>query len=204
MRRTSLPLRIQCLGWWLLLWVLALLGVTGFPAFGQPTLSPLPRDEALDGIAGVAGVAAIGDAETGYTYLAMGAEGIAVLAPPQTWMGSTSVGGFTRRLARRGTTLCVAVEEIGLQLVDVSNPRLPRRLGRVDLEDGAVDVVVSFSTAYVADRRGGIHGIDIANPAEPVRRGGLPPTTSAPVPLRLAAADPVAVAGGIDGHRRRQ
>ena len=60
----------------------------------------------------------------------------------------------------------VAVGGAGLEVIDVSDPANPRRVGSYDTPGGAVDVAVSGDYAYVADKNWGLQILRI----EPVPR----------------------------------
>ena len=60
----------------------------------------------------------------------------------------------------------------GLQVIDVSNPANPLRVGGYDTSGNAYGVAVSGNIAYVADWDAGLQVIDVSNPANPVRLGG--------------------------------
>jgi hypothetical protein len=74
----------------------------------------------------------------------------------------------------------VADGEAGLQVIDVSNPADPQRVGGYDTSGEARGVAVSGNYAYVAARSGvhapmgdaGLQVIDVSNPADPQRVGG--------------------------------
>ena len=80
--------------------------------------------------------------------------------------------GWSRGVALSGTYAYVADMSAGLQVIDVSNPANPRRVGGYDTSGSAHGVAVSGSYAYVADERAGLHVIDVSNPANPQRAGG--------------------------------
>ena len=72
-------------------------------------------------------------------------------------------------VAVSGNYAYVAIEWAGLQVIDVSNPANPRRVGGYDTGGHAWGVAVSGNYAYVADREGGLQVIDVSNPAKPQR-----------------------------------
>jgi hypothetical protein len=61
----------------------------------------------------------------------------------------------------------------GLQVIDVSDPANPQRVGGYDTSGEAQGVAVSGHYAYVADGyAGGLQVIDVSDPANPQRVGG--------------------------------
>jgi hypothetical protein len=65
--------------------------------------------------------------------------------------------------------------EVGLRIVDVSEPAQPEEMGRFELSD-PVSVVVSGSYAYVMNGDGifDLHVIEVSDPTDPRRVGGYP------------------------------
>ena len=64
----------------------------------------------------------------------------------------------------------VADQSAGLQVIDISNPFNPQRMGGLAVSGAYYnDVVVQNEYAYVACKPGGMHIIDISNPASPSR-----------------------------------
>jgi hypothetical protein len=59
-----------------------------------------------------------------------------------------------------------------LQVIDVSDPANPRRVGGYDTPGYALGVAVSGNYAYVADYDAGLQVIDVSDPANPRRVGG--------------------------------
>ena len=87
----------------------------------------------------------------------------------------------------RGLAVAVAVRttptwrmgDAGLQVIDVSNPANPQRVGGYDTSGHAFGVAVSGNYAYVADGANGLQVIDVSNPANPQRVGGYDTSGSA-------------------------
>jgi hypothetical protein len=84
-------------------------------------------------------------------------------------------------LFSRGPALAVAVsgnyayladEYAGVQVIDVSKPSNPQRIGGYDTSGRALGVAVLGNYAYVADYLAGLQVIDVSNPANPQRAGG--------------------------------
>ncbi len=75
-------------------------------------------------------------------------------------------------MAVSGNYAYVADADAGLQVIDVSNPANPQRVGGYDTSGYAYGVAVSGNYAYVADCDAGLQVIDVSNPANPQRVGG--------------------------------
>jgi RNA polymerase sigma factor (sigma-70 family) len=87
---------------------------------------------------------------------------------------------WTAELAVAGNYAYLADGRAGLQVIDVSDPASPVRVGGIDTGSSAKDVVVSGNHAYMADFRAGLQIIDITDPAHPIRVGGSKTNTSSP------------------------
>jgi len=70
--------------------------------------------------------------------------------------------------------LYVANQTAGLQILELSNPFEPRRVGGCKLGSDVRDVAVQGSFAYVVDDRDGFHIVDVTDPRAPRRISGLP------------------------------
>jgi hypothetical protein len=75
-------------------------------------------------------------------------------------------------VAVSGNYAYIADGPAGLQVIDISYPRNPVRVGGYDTAGFAYGVTVRSNHAYVADGTAGLQVIDISNPANPVRVGG--------------------------------
>ncbi len=65
-------------------------------------------------------------------------------------------------------------EDVGLQLVDVSDPAHPARLGSLSFPGGdQVRLAVGGNLVYLADLNFGLHVVDVTNPMQPVAVGSL-------------------------------
>jgi hypothetical protein len=62
----------------------------------------------------------------------------------------------------------------GLQIVDITDPAAPRRLGGLDTAGEARDVAVTGRSAVVADGTLGVAVIDVSDPARPRQEGVAP------------------------------
>ncbi len=71
-------------------------------------------------------------------------------------------------------TVAYVAEDVGLQLMDVSDPAHPARLGSLNLPDGdQVRLAVAGNLVYLADMNFGLHVVDVTNPMQPVEVGSL-------------------------------
>src|SRR5262249_43751851 len=95
----------------------------------------------------------------------------------------------------------VTIEDGGLEVIDLSNPADPHRLGGYAMSGVANAVAVSGNYAYVTESRwwngtqylgGGLHVIDISNAASPQRLGVYP--NHQPVGAELFNSDARSVA----------
>ncbi|MHB1037418.1 MAG: Ig-like domain-containing protein [Pirellulales bacterium] len=82
-------------------------------------------------------------------------------------------------VAVSGTLAYVAAFSAGLQIIDVTDPEVPVKLGALDTGGHAYGVAVVGTLAYVADDVTGLVIIDVANPLAPVRLGALDTNGSA-------------------------
>jgi hypothetical protein len=112
-----------------------------------------------------------------FVFVASGGFGLSVVdvtnlqAPVLIAQAATPGGANDVRVA--GTVAYVA-EDIGLQLVDVSDPAHPARLGSLSLPDGdQVRLAVAGNLVYLADLHFGLRVVDVTNPMQPVEVGSL-------------------------------
>jgi len=80
--------------------------------------------------------------------------------------------GAVRGVAVGGSYAYIADDRAGLQIIDISNPAAPQRVGGYDTSGYAYGVAVAGSYAYVADKEAGLQIINISNPTAPHRVGG--------------------------------
>ncbi len=66
-----------------------------------------------------------------------------------------------------GTYAYVAMSELGLRVIDVSNPSAPTLLQTLETPGRAYDVAAAGTTVYVADGQSGLQVVDVANPRLP-------------------------------------
>ena len=70
-----------------------------------------------------------------------------------------------------------------LEVIDISNPATPHRVGQLIMAERTQGIVVSGEYAYVADGRAGLQVINISDPAKPELVGNFEPTSD-PIPAR--------------------
>jgi hypothetical protein len=104
--------------------------------------------------------------------------------------------GFARDVAVAGNYAYVAAQSAGLQVIDVSNPADPQRVGGYATGVYAEDVAVSGNFAYVAAGFGGLEVIDVSDPANPQRVGGNSAFRASAV---VVNGDKVYIAADSDG-----
>ncbi|MGD2084953.1 MAG: hypothetical protein PVH61_02095 [Candidatus Aminicenantes bacterium] len=82
--------------------------------------------------------------------------------------------GRYRDVFIRGNYAYCAADLAGLDIIDISSPYQPRKVGNIDTPGFAIDVHVKGNYAYVADfheDKGGLLVIDISSPCCPIRVG---------------------------------
>lgn len=84
-----------------------------------------------------------------------------------------SIPGYANNVDVAGDYAYVAAGATGLQVVDVSDGRLPHIVGSADTPGNANDVRVVGDLAYVADGAAGLQIIDVSTPTAPVLVGSL-------------------------------
>ena len=110
-------------------------------------------------------------------------------ANPQR-VGNCETGGYATEATISGNYAYVLFQQ-GLDIIDVSNPVNPHRVGRLDGLDGNGRLAVSGAFAYFAGLWGGqdgLHVIDISNPTHPHVLG----LTIAHIVLLVSGRDTVA------------
>ena len=101
--------------------------------------------------------------------------GIDAEATALTRAAGEAVGAYAIQqgtLALSGNYAYLADSGAGLQVIDVSNPANPQRVGGYYTNGFAIGVAVSGNYAYVADYDAGLQVIDVSNPTNCVRVGG--------------------------------
>ena len=104
----------------------------------------------------------------GFPVLSFSREG------PVTRVGEWGTGRYDAVFVRDNYAYCTAYGA-GLDIIDVSDPSGPRKVGNHDTSGSAKAVYISGNYAYVGGfstwDRGGFEIIDISNPSAPVRVG---------------------------------
>lgn len=88
-------------------------------------------------------------------------------------LSALAIPGYANNVEVADGYAYVAAGSAGLQVVDVSDPLVPRIIGSVDTNGNANDVRILGRYAYVADGGAGLKIIDIVNPALPVIAGSV-------------------------------
>jgi hypothetical protein len=133
---------------------------------------------AVDGLvfAGSNGTATITVTNNGFTAPPVQVN-VSSFAP--TALSFVSIPGFANNVDVAGNFAYVAAGSAGLQVVDVTDRRVPRIVGSVDTPGNANDVRVVGNRAYIADGVAGLRIIDVTNPAGPALLGALDTTGEA-------------------------
>jgi hypothetical protein len=74
-----------------------------------------------------------------------------------------------------GNYVYVTAWDGGLNVVDVSNPSAPKKVGSCTMPGEARDVAVSGGFAFVAAQEGGLRVVDVSNPKSPIEVGSYRP-----------------------------
>jgi hypothetical protein len=121
---------------------------------------------------------------TGSNYVGGGLEAIDISSPANPRrVGGYDTSGYALRVAVSGNYAYVASSVRydgtnrvggGLEVIDVTNPANPQRVGGYDTTRFAWGVAVSGNYAYVMAKWDGLQVIDVSNPANPRRVGGYP------------------------------
>ncbi len=86
---------------------------------------------------------------------------------PPTVVGGVETGGWAVAVAVDGSTAVVTNWELGVAIVDVSEPATPAVVGSVDTEAWAYCAELTGTVAYVCDDNAGLWLIDVAIPSAP-------------------------------------
>jgi hypothetical protein len=132
-------------------------------------------------LAGNYAYVAEGQRYTGANYIGGGLEVIDVSDPLHPHRVGEMTNSVLGRIAVSGTYAYVAdaaslwdgtnyVVRGGLQVIDISDPASPRRVGRFDTAPSA-NLAAVGNFVYVADREAGLQIIDVSNPTSPRRVG---------------------------------
>ncbi len=116
-----------------------------------------------------------------YAYVGIGPRLYIIdISSPQhpIFVGRTSVlAGVVTGVAFAGTGAysyqyaSVAAVDKGLRIINVSNPKVPNEIGFYDTPGWAYDLVLTGSTAFIADFHRGLRVINVANPNAPIEVG---------------------------------
>ncbi len=96
-----------------------------------------------------------------------------------TPVGRYDTSGSANNVQVVGNYAYVADDAAGLQVIDVSNPTNPVRVGGIIIGGNALGVWVAGNYAYVACYELGLQVVDVSNPATPKRVGGYDTSGSA-------------------------
>jgi len=89
-------------------------------------------------------------------------------------LGRAEIGGRPNRIYVSGNRAIVASDNRGLQIVDISDPAMPKLLSEtLDAGSSVADVVVKGDIAFASVTYGGIVIIDISNPKIPTQIGAM-------------------------------
>jgi hypothetical protein len=102
------------------------------------------------------------------------------------WVGAVETQGLAISVAVAGNHAYVLSYGLGLEVVDVTNKRVPSIVGQVGISDESFQVVTSGQYAYVANAGSGLTIVDVSIPAAPSIVGSIDTPGS---------AEAVAVAG---------
>ncbi len=83
--------------------------------------------------------------------------------------------GFTKAMAPTGNHLFVAAGLEGLQIIEISDPSLPRKVGSVPSSGQAFDVTVDGNLLFLADGFAGLQILALDDPASPAFLGSMAP-----------------------------
>lgn len=108
-------------------------------------------------------------------YVAMAASGLAIVdlsqaAPTQLgrWLEAGPGSATVRDAFVRGSSAFLAVGEGDLVVLDIADPRSPRRVATTSTGGQPRSVVVADDLAYLAAGDGGLLVMDVSDPAQPV------------------------------------
>ncbi len=124
----------------------------------------------------------------GYAYVADDHQGLLIFDVSDPYVTPSLVGhwqdppttSYALGLAKQGDFVYLAstgrgwetpIIPPGLDIIDVSNPAAPSRVGRYDTAGPASDVAVRGGLAYVAADGGGLEIVNVSTPASPVFAG---------------------------------
>lgn len=88
-------------------------------------------------------------------------------------LSALAIPGYANNVDVSGNHAYVAAGAAGLQIVDVSDRKLPRIVGSLDTPGNANDVRVVGNRVYIADGSAGLQIIDVTNPTSPSLLGSV-------------------------------
>lgn len=99
-----------------------------------------------------------------------------VAAPAQPQLSSTyvpagAISGSVNDVVVQGGIAFLAVENSGIDVVDVSNPSSPQRIGSWNGGSLNLEIAVQGNLALLAAYYGGFYLLDVSNPAAPFQQG---------------------------------
>lgn len=95
------------------------------------------------------------------------------------YVGTVNTKDKVRSISSSGNYVYVALGSGGMEVLDVSTLKAPKRIGGVDTPGFASSIVVLGNYAYVADGGAGLQIIDISSPENPYLVGALNTTGNA-------------------------
>lgn len=110
------------------------------------------------------------------TYPTRGTEWLDIRDPNQVRrVGSLDLNGY--QVVTSGPWALLKGTTGGVHVVDASNPAEPRKLSTMltDSAQNISDLLVTYPTAFVADRDTGLYVIDLTDPQNPIKQAHLPP-----------------------------
>jgi formylglycine-generating enzyme required for sulfatase activity len=139
----------------------------------------------------------------GFAYVADNEMGVAVLDVRQRVLGlvrvvsATDTEGKAQGIDVAGSYAYVADGKAGLAVLEIHEGDPPIPVGRLELPGDSRDIVVREGVAFIAAEDGGVHIVDVSDPAHPVLLGTN--VTSYAVGVDVGEEGLVAVADRYDG-----
>ncbi len=87
------------------------------------------------------------------------------------FVGSCFNTGNAYGMAIRGNYLYTASSNLGVQIMDISNPQAPVRINRYGFAGNAWEICLQDNKAYIAGGSYGLEVVDITNPTSPIHYG---------------------------------
>jgi hypothetical protein len=147
-----------------------------------------PATPVVTGSYDTPGAAIALDVAGDYAYVADGAAGLQIIdvsdpgTPVKTGVYDPAGYAIAQHIEKVGNMVFITATEGGLRIVDISNPSTPVEIGSFQTWEGAREVAVAASYAYVSgssdpyDNAGAfLQVINVADPANPVGSGLIEP-----------------------------